>query len=292
MKKIVFAVLFFLPSLLKAQSPDVSRIVYSIKDKDTLWMDDYRPQNGGNGISIVFVHGGSFTGGDPENQRPFADGMRKLGYRVFVLKYRLYLKGRSFGCETTLPEKTKAISTAVDDIVDASRYLSANAQTLGVDTQRMVLSGSSAGAEAILQTLYNPFVSRKAEPPAYGFRYRAAMSFAGALLDLNPLTAARAVPLLIFHGTNDQLVPYETAPHRFCKAADPGWMMMFGPKPISQKMVDLGVPCVQYIYEGAGHEISSYMFREFTAMDKFLKGVFDGSLNEHEMTLIAPTQQS
>lgn len=292
MKHILFAFLFSLPFALSAQSADPARIIYSIQDRDTLWMDDYRPADGGNGISIVFVHGGSFTGGDPEKQRPFAEGMRKLGYRVFILKYRLYLKGRNFGCNMLLPEKMKAISTAVDDIIDVSRYISANAEQLGIDTQRLVLSGSSAGAEAILQTLYNPFVPKDSDPPAYGFRYRAAMSFAGALVDLNPLTAERAIPLLAFHGTDDQLVPYETAPHRFCKASDPGWMMMFGPKPISQKMQELDVPCVQYIYEDAGHEISSYMFREFAAIDKFLKGVFDGSLKDSELTLIATTPKS
>lgn len=281
MKNWILFLLITFPVFVAAQGqykPD--RIIYAVKDADTLWMDDYKPAVNANGISVVFVHGGAFTGGDPVNQRPFAEGMRKLGYRVFVLKYRLYLKGKSFGCEVAVPEKLKAISTAVEDVQDASRFISDNSTILGVDTKRMFLSGSSAGAEAILQTLYNPFGPRKQAQKEFGIRYRGAMSFAGALIDLHKLNAEQAIPLLMLHGTNDQLVPYETAPHRFCKAADAGWMMMFGAKPIYEKMKGLNVPVVLYSYTDAGHEISNRMFTEFEIIDTFMQGVIKGSLKD------------
>ncbi|MGV3766363.1 MAG: alpha/beta hydrolase [Chitinophagaceae bacterium] len=261
-----------------SQYKPANRYVYAQKGTDTLWMDDYRPAVGPNGISVVFVHGGAFTGGDPENQFPMAEGLNKLGYRVLVLKYRLYLKGKSFGCDTPTPEKLKAIHWAVEDIADAGKYIGRHATALNIDTTKMVLSGSSAGAEAILHALYNPFVGRKQSQPSLGVRYKAAMSFAGALVDLQPISKGHAIPLLSMHGTNDQLVPFETAPHRYCKASDQGWMMMFGPVPIAQKMKTLDVPVVLYNYKGAGHEVSNFMFRKFNEMDLFMKGVFNRTL--------------
>ena len=236
-------------------------------------MDHYAPAKS-NGISVVFVHGGAFTGGDPENQKPMAAGLTKLGYQVFVIKYRLYLKGKSFGCETTTPEKLKAIRYAVEDIDDATRYLIKNYASLKVDTNKLILSGSSAGAEAVLNYVYDPFVHRKS------FRkhsYKAVMSFAGAVLDMNKLTAQTWIPVFMMHGTNDQLVPYGTSPHRFCKASDDGWLMMFGAETIYNRGVALNKPVVLYAYEGAGHEISNYMFRKFFEMDEFMKKVINKS---------------
>lgn len=257
------------------QAQKVPRLTYAIKEKDTLWMDQYKPTAASNGISVLFVHGGAFTGGDPENQKPMADGLTKLGYQVFVIKYRLYLKGKSFGCETATPEKLKAIRYAVEDADDATKYLVANAKTLQVDTGKIIISGSSAGAEAILNLVYNPFV-RKNDPQYKPFRYAGAMSFAGAILDVNNLDGRPALPLLLIHGTNDQLVPYGTAAHRFCKAVDAGWMMLFGAHTIYTELQKRNAPVVLYSYEGKGHEVSNYMFRKFQEMDAFMKAAVQG----------------
>ncbi len=257
----------------QAQKPP--RHTYAIKEKDTLWIDQYKATVTSNGISVLFVHGGAFTGGDPENQRPMADGLTKLGYQVFVIKYRLYLKGKSFGCETATPEKLKAIRYAVEDTDDATRYLVTNAGKLQVDTSKLIISGSSAGAEAILNLVYNPFVRRN-DPTYKPFRYAGAMSFAGAILDINNLDARPALPLLMMHGTNDQLVPYGTAAHRFCKAVDAGWMIMFGAHTLFTELQQRHAPVVLYSYEGKGHEVSNYMFRKFQEMDAFMKAAVQG----------------
>lgn len=270
-------IVLLLGSLLasQAQAQKLPRHTYAIKEKDTLWIDQYKPTVTANGISVLFVHGGAFTGGDPENQKPMADGLARLGYQVFVIKYRLYLKGKSFGCETATPEKLKAIRYAVEDADDATRYLVAQAKQLQVDTSKLFISGSSAGAEAILNLVYNPFV-RKNDPKYRPFRYAGAMSFAGAILDINNLDARPALPLLLMHGTNDQLVPYGTAAHRFCKAVDAGWMIMFGAHTLYTELQKRNAPVVLYTYEGKGHEVSNYMFRKFKEMDEFMKAAVQG----------------
>jgi len=176
--------------------------------------------------------------------------------------------------ENDTPEKLKAIRYAVEDIDDATGFIIKNHASLKIDTNKLILSGSSAGAEAVLNYVYDPFVHRKS------FRqhsYKAVMSFAGAVLDLNMLTAQTWIPVFMMHGTNDQLVPYGTSPHRFCKASDAGWLMMFGAETIYNKGVELNKPVVLYGYEGAGHEVSNYMFRKFTVMDEFIKNGINGS---------------
>lgn len=271
---VLFLLVLNFPSLaIKAEPP--KRAVYAIKGNDTLWFDHYQPVIKSNGISVIFLHGGAFTGGDPENQKPMADGLNKLGYHVFVIKYRLYLKGKSFGCETATPEKLKAIQYAADDAMDATKYVVKNALTINIDTAKIFIAGSSAGAEAILNLVYNPFKNKY--DTAYDFfktfKYAGALSFSGALLDINNYTSAHPVPLFLMHGTNDQLVPYGVSAHRFCKEKNAGWMMMFGPDVLYKEARQRHWPLILYSYEGRGHEVSNFMFRNFDEMSHFMQRV-------------------
>ena len=261
MRKLLILLLF--ASCSQAQT----RTIYAVKDKQSLYIDHYKPSVEPNGISVMFVHGGGFTAGDPANQKPMADGLSKLGYNVYVISYRLYLKGGSFGCNTTTPEKLKAIRLAVEDAGDAARFI---LDSLHIDKDKFFIAGSSAGAETILQLLYNPFGGVNT------IRFRGAMVFSGALLDINTVTPDNWVPTLFMHGTKDQLVPFGTAAHHFCKADSPGWMIMFGAKTIYEKAKEWGKPVVLYTYEGKGHEVANFMFREFEKMDGFMKAVVKG----------------
>jgi dienelactone hydrolase len=274
---ILWVIFFWCGNHLSAQDQPV-RITYAVKDTNTLYIDHYAPEGKGNGSSIMFVHGGAFVSGHPDNQRPFAEGMRKKGYNVFVISYRLYLKGKDFGCTTATPEKLKAIRIAVEDAADAAKYITSNAAALQVDTSKLFIAGSSAGAETILQLLYNPFA--KTDKARYDyfnqFRFKGAMVFAGALIDMNTLTKDNWVPMLLMHGTKDQLVPFGTAAHRFCRAIDDGWLMMFGAHTIFEQGKSWHKPVVLYSYLGKGHEVSNFMFKEFEKMDQFMQKVISG----------------
>lgn len=255
------------------------RINYAVKDQDTLYMLHYEPQGTPNGITVMHVHGGGFSGGSPASDKSFAEGLRARGYNVFSISYRLFLKGSDFGCGTATPVKLKAIATAVEDVADAAKFLIGKGKELQVDTTRIFLSGSSAGAEAILHLLYNPFAA--SDKPRYDYftkqqRFKGALVFAGGLVDINPVTAANWVPTLFMHGTADELVPYNTAAHRFCRADQPGWMIMFGDKTIYDKGRRMGKPALLYTYVGRGHEVSGYMNREVARIDQFLQNVNAG----------------
>ncbi|QEH41330.1 alpha/beta hydrolase [Chitinophaga sp. XS-30] len=255
-----------------------TRITYDIKGEDTLYMDHYAPSGNPNGMSVIFVHGGGFSSGDPKNQRPFAEGMSRRGYNIFVISYRLYLKDSSFSCNTPTPVKLKAVRLAVEDAADASKYIISNAASLQVDTGRLFIAGSSAGAETILQLLYNPFAS--SDPARFDFfrqqRFKGAMVFAGALIDINTMRKDNYIPTLLMHGTKDQLVPFGTAAHHYCNGNAAGWLMLFGAKTIYEQVKSWRKQVVLYTYEGKGHEVSNRMFREFEKMDGFMKSVAAG----------------
>ncbi|AEW01467.1 hypothetical protein A4D02_05610 [Niastella koreensis] len=269
----LYVVLALLLSALAIQAQKPVRITYAEKDTSTLWFDWYKPVTKPNGMSVLFVHGGAFTGGDPVNQQPMADGLTKLGYNVFVIKYRLYLKGKSFGCDIGVPEKLKAVQQAVEDARDATSYLINHAAELQVDTSKLFIAGSSAGAETVLNLVFNPFTRK--QDTAYDlyktFRYAGVLSFSGAVLDINRVYNHVPVPLFMMHGINDQLVPYTTAAHHFCKAVDPGWMIMFGARTLYDDLQKRNWPVVLYSYQESGHEVSNYMFRKFTEMNRFMQ---------------------
>lgn len=274
----ILIVLMIVSVSILAQSP--VRETYAIKGTDSLWLDHYSPQGKANGMSVLFVHGGAFTSGDPVNQKPFAEGLTRMGYNVFVIKYRLYLKGRGFGCDIDLPEKLKAIRLAVEDTRDATAYLLEHANRLKVDTASLFIAGSSAGAETVLNLVFNPF--RKKNDKEYSFydhfRYAGVLSFSGAVIDINTIPDDFNIPVLMMHGTKDQLVPFGTAAHHFCSALSPGWLMLFGPQTIFDTLKARNCPIILYSYEGRGHEVSSYMFRKFTEMDQFMREAVSGKM--------------
>ncbi len=74
-------------------------------------------------MTVVHVHGGGFSGGSPDGDKAYAEGMQARGYNVFSISYRLFLKGSDFGCGTATPVKLKAISTAVEDVADAAKFI-------------------------------------------------------------------------------------------------------------------------------------------------------------------------
>jgi predicted esterase len=85
----------------------------------------------------------------------------------------------------------------------AVRFLRAHATTYGIDTNRIAIGGSSAGAITALNVGY-----ATSEDPGAGVR--AAMSISGARLGFGTISPGDA-PALDFHCTTDPLVSYQWA---------------------------------------------------------------------------------
>ena len=239
----------------------VSRATYPYAEKgnDTLRLDLYTPNdNEAKRPLLLYVHGGGFSGGQRNNEgiNRFCRTMAARGYAVATMSYTLVMQGKSFDCDQPAPNKIETFRLTGQDVARATRFLVDRADTFGIEPTRVVLLGSSAGAEAILHTAYWP-ATRVADGQALlppNFRYAGAISLAGALVSLDWVTADSAIPTQFFHGTCDNLVPYGAAPHHYCDAAEPGYMPLYGAEAIAEKLRALGKPYYLYTVCQGGHE--------------------------------------
>jgi dienelactone hydrolase len=94
--------------------------------------------------ALIWVHGGSFSGGDKTNIVPVdvANTFAKLGYVVVSINYRLL----GSGCVANPNSCTVAALEAQHDAQAAVRWLRANAATYHIDASRIGIGGESAGA--------------------------------------------------------------------------------------------------------------------------------------------------
>lgn len=243
---------------------------YATTNGVNLEFDFYRALEAkGNQPLVVFVHGGGFSTGKRSSYhvKIFARELASRGYSVASVSYRLTMKDLGFGCETSAEQKKGAIDTASLDVTKAIKEIIVNKTKFKVDPNRIVLVGSSAGAETVLNMAYLfDYKSILGD-----VKFAGVISMAGALLDVKAINEETAIPTQLFHGTGDILVPYEVAPHHYCEDEETGYMMLYGSAPIIRKLSGLGATYYSYIVEGAGHEWAHLPFTNcFTEMNDFL----------------------
>jgi predicted peptidase len=285
------------------QAPSFAQVqketfTYANKDGTTLALDLYQPtgDRARNRMTILYVHGGGFSGGrrDEAPQVAFAERLARMGYVVASMSYRLTMRGQSFGCSQPAPNKIRTFQAAVEDIRDATKYLLNNAARFGIDPERLVLAGSSAGAEAAIHAVYwrdRDLLPASPKLPAE-FRYAGLISMAGAIVDTTLISRRRAVPTLLFHGPCDPLIPYELASHHYCQETDPGYLPLHGSFNIAQRLRHIGMPYYLITACYGQHEWNSLpLTRHVDVITDFLyRDVFLGNFRQvHQRYAQAPT---
>lgn len=241
-------------------SARVETFTYAFKDGKSLDMDVYFPayDNQAKRPLIFYVHGGGFTEGNRNSPgiQLFCRKLARHGYVVSSISYRLTRQGKrgGFGCDCPAVDKRNTFNEAVEDLQDATFFMIQQRDKMGIDPLKIILSGSSAGAETALNTAYQP-------PYCYGLdsgpvSYAGVISMAGAIPDTSRIFKESAVPSLLFHGTCDNVVPYASAPHRYCKEDQTGYLIIHGAYTIAEKLKKLGTPYWLYTYCYASHEIA------------------------------------
>ncbi|MEO0403877.1 MAG: alpha/beta hydrolase [Bacteroidota bacterium] len=219
--------------------------VYAIKNGDTLGLDVYQMESPSlNKIAkpvVMFVHGGGFFTGkrNETNIEDFCKFLAKEGYLVVNMDYRLTLKGRGFGCKIPAEDKIGAIANCVSDVRTATQWLLDS--DFNIDKEKVFLAGSSAGAEAILHVpFWDALEMDLDESKLFNkFRYAGLMAFAGAMVDTSLINSDNQLPMLLFHGTCDPLVPYGSARHHFCDKELPGAIMLHGSASLADRLDEL-----------------------------------------------------
>lgn len=246
-----------------------TKLVYTTIGTDTLALDLYQPivDEVRNNYLVLYVHGGGFSGGRRDDQinTSFGRQLAYLGYPVASISYRLTAKGKGFGCERPASEKLQTFRWAAEDIYAATRFLRDYYLQRGIDSLRIVLAGSSAGAESVLHAVYWP--TKLMDPPANampsGYRYAGVISMAGALADTSQINRTNIIPTLFFHGTDDNLVPFGVASHHLCATTKPGYLPLYGPQPIAIQLNKLDAPYFSLEFRNGRHEWNYLPMRDY-----------------------------
>jgi predicted esterase len=140
---------------------------------------------------------------------------------------------------------------AVADLYDATNWVIKHADSLGIDTSRIILSGSSSGAITTLTAEFerkNEYAESGILPS--GFQYAGLITFSGAILSLKGKLSFKnpPAPRLMFHGTEDKIVPYKKI-----KFFNKGF---YGSEWIAKYLKEHNIPYYLFSEEGMGHEIA------------------------------------
>ena len=234
-----------------------------------LYLDIYQPANDTLKLRplIVYQFGGGFVIGwreEPDIPQ-FATYFAQLGYVVATIDYRIGLD------PLDTASSVRAFYRGVQDERSAIRYLCQNAAQFGIDTSRIILTGTSAGCFCAFANVYMNDSLRPAatygsalEPTdmgcmdcsgntLYGHRIPRALAIFnmwGAILDTNYIFNRLGVPTITFQGTLDDLVPY-TYGYPFTVDVFPE---VYGAVPISQRQTNQGILHELHPLVGYGHE--------------------------------------
>lgn len=188
-----------------------------------LTMDVYTPR--GDSLTkrplVVLIHGGAFFFGDKQDNEMVAQCTHwaSLGYVAVSLNYRM-------GFELSKASIQRCGYKAIQDAHAAMRYLTHYADKYGIDKECMYVGGSSAGSITAMNMVYMSndnrpkSTTKKRFQGKYGslyesgndlkdeFKIKGLINMWGAVYDLDEVDA-NPLPTISFHGTADQVVPYD-----------------------------------------------------------------------------------
>ncbi|OUR97615.1 lipase [Flavobacteriales bacterium 33_180_T64] len=274
--KYQFLISFFVVSFFSS-AQHVNTYTYAVKNTDSLKLDVYAPddiQPNEKLPVLIWMHGGGFSGGS-KNGQDEQQLMNYLTTKRFVgvsISYRLLRKGAKtgFGCKCSKEQKLFTFANAAEDFLDATNYIINNSNAFHIDTTKIIAGGSSAGAEAVLSAVYmkDYFIEDTSDYDL--IKYAGVVSFAGALVDESYITNDNAVPTILFHGTDDNIVPYAKAPHHFCNNNDKGFLILNGSEVVFKQLEKLKSSYYLFQVEGGQHEVAAIAFDELDEIMTFI----------------------
>lgn len=279
--KLLPIICFLLVFTLAAQTK--TTYTYAVKNNDSLKLDVYAPEiikSTDTLPALLWMHGGGFAGGARDNsaEQKLAKYAVQNGYIGVSISYRLMRKGEKtgFGCNCPKEDKIKTFKSAVEDYMDAALFVVANRNRLHLNSDKIIAGGSSAGAEGILNAVFmrEHFIDDLVKYKSV--KFAGVFSLAGAMLNANYITKDNTIPTVMFHGTDDNLVPYGTAPHHYCDIDKPGYIILDGSSTIIEKVDQFEESYYFYTVKGGKHEMSAVPFYDLdNVFDFFNQTILD-----------------
>ena len=192
-----------------------------VEGKEPLYLDHYRAEGEGLHPCVLFAFGGGFSHGNRADERymPYFEMLLKEGFDVVSIDYRLGMaytldKSEDVGPLEGAWAMYRSVNMAAEDVLRATSYIHTNAVKMGINIAQIVVSGSSAGAIAVLQA-ENHIANRAraAKTLSADYNYAGVIAFAGAIYSVlgEPSWRDMPCPIMMFHGNADRNVPYRKA---------------------------------------------------------------------------------
>lgn len=220
MKKFVlFLSLIFTMATTMAQTKPTTHCF--VEGKEPLYLDHYRAEGEGLHPCVLFAFGGGFSHGNRADERylPYFEMLLSEGFDVVSIDYRLGMAYTLDKTEDVGPLEGawamyRSVNMAAEDVLRATNYIHTNAVKMGINIAQIVVSGSSAGAIAVLQA-ENHIANRAraAKILSADYNYAGVVAFAGAIYSVlgEPSWRDMPCPIMLFHGNADRNVPYRKA---------------------------------------------------------------------------------
>lgn len=239
---------------------------YSVNTNgDTLRLDFFRAAGDTQKRpTIILSFGGGWAGGDRFTYRQIAPRYVRHGINVAAIDYTLTLKGQKHLPDSTLfgIQYANAISTAVADLYDATRYLIDQQDELGVRSDKIILQGGSAGATNSVMAEYwlcNEAPLATSRLPK-GFNYAGVIPAAGSVWKLgleDPEWKKMPCPHMFMHGTADWVVPFWDSP---IPASN---FKAFSPKTVAELLRKRGAQVETFFVDNADHMMAAAPIFDF-----------------------------
>ena len=254
-------------------------------------MDIYQPANDmeENRPVVVFIHTGAFFSGHNEldDVVDLSISAAKRGYVAVNINYRLGLN--------ILSEYSgeRAVYRGTQDASAAIRYLREFHDELNIDPDKIFIWGTSAGSFIGLhlsfcedderpQSTYGSSsdpdlgcVDCEGNDYSHSSKPNALISCWGAIGDLDWIDADNQVPTMLFHGTLDPIVPFESG---YPFTIDIALPIVYGSNPIHEKLNELNILNELYAEEGELHEYwGAVNGNWFTGPNNYFYEIMDNS---------------
>jgi hypothetical protein len=236
-------------------------------------MDLYFPagaKTGDKNPLVMLMHGGSYLNGDKADLQNECQILADSGFVVASINYRLGWRSGTTTCGGDSASETRAAYRALQDANGALRFLMYNSIAFSVNPDWVFVGGSSAGSSLALNTTYiSDPVAMFFLPTIYAqlgavnnagnnltntFKIKGVCNMWGALPDSNLINEFSATPTISFHGTNDDVVPYDVGYNESCT----NYVKLFGSACIHRRLVVYNTPVISNFVIGGGHGPSVY----------------------------------
>ena len=264
--KRIFVIILLAVAAMCAQAQDcpyrlpegatMQTFVYAVKGQDTLRLDYFRMRGDLTARpTMILSFGGGWWTGSRYSMAP--EMYLRKGYNVACIDYRISLERFMYVDSSVDGYKyARAITRAVEDTYDATRFLLDLSGVLGIDTTRIVLAGCSAGA---INSIMAEYLLCNEDPIATtrlpdGFNYGGVISGAGGVWKLGmsrPVYKWAPCPHLFIHGTVDDIVPFGE------KVVPESNFGCWGPAYLSEYFRKMGWRFDTWFIEGMNHDAAS-----------------------------------